>query len=197
MGSSRNTHIAGLNFRRHFVLLACALAVIVILSELDVFGSSSLLPNAVIDGALYAIALTGALDAPATLAHKSLFIVLAALLDVGALYVGIFSLGLLSTVPLGMSMRVYLAFGTCSMAGAICYGLLIHFFWMPALTPRPIARISLGCLIATLLAVQLERLIGVTEFWALAAVWWCAFSGGLWTFGQAFARTAGASRRID
>jgi hypothetical protein len=87
-----------------------------------------------------------------------------------------------------MSVRAYLAFGTCSMAGAICYGLLIHFFWMPALTPRPIARISLGCLIATLLAVQLERLIGVTEFWALAAVWWCAFSGGLWTFGRVFAR---------
>jgi hypothetical protein len=177
---------AHLNFRRHFVLLACALAVIVILAQLDIFGASSLLPNAAIYGALHATALSGALDLPATLARKSLFILLAAALDVAALYIGIFGLALFSTVPLGLNVRAYLALGVCSMAGAICYGLLIRFFWLPDLTPRPIARISLGCLITTLLALLLENLSGLVSLWALAAVWWCAFSSGLWIFGRTY-----------
>jgi hypothetical protein len=162
------------------VLLASALAVIVILAQLNIFGTSALLPNAAIYGALYAIAFTGALDAAATLRRQSLFIVLAAALTVAALYVGIWSLGWLSAAPIGMNLRAYLAFGICSLAGAICYGLLIRFFWLPVLTPRPILRMSMGCLIATLLALRLEHAIGVTAFWALAAVWWCAFSSGLW-----------------
>jgi len=176
--------VAHLNFRRHFVLLACAFAVIVILAQLNPFGSSSLLPSAAIYGALHAIALSGALDFGATLARKSLFILLAAALDVAALYIGIFSLGLFSTLPLGLNVRVCLALGVCSMAGAICYGLLIRFFWLPELTPRPIARIALGCLMATLLALLLENLSGLTSLWGLAAVWWCAFSSGLWVFGR-------------
>lgn len=166
------------------MLLACALAVIAILELLDPFGTSSLLPNAAIDGALYAIALTGALDAPATLVRKCLFIVLAAVMDTAALYVGILSLAVLSTVPLGMTLRAYFAFGTCSTVGAICYGTLIRIFWLPSLTPRPIACIALACLIATSLASLLEHSIGVTAFWVLAAVWWCAFSGGLWVLQQ-------------
>jgi hypothetical protein len=161
-------------------LLGCALAVIIILAQADTFGSSALLPNAAIYGALYAIAFTGALDVAATLQRQSLFVLLAAALTVAALYVGIWSLGWLSTAPIGMNLRAYLAFGICSLVGAICYGLLIRFFWLPALTPRPILRISIGCLIASLLALRLEHVIGVTPFWALAAVWWCAFSIGLW-----------------
>jgi hypothetical protein len=174
--------IARINFRRHFLLLACALVVIAILAKLDVFGSSSLLPNAAIYGALHAMAFTGALDIAATIARKSLFIVSAAALDVAALYIGIVSLSLLSTAPLGIGARAYAAFGISAMAGAICYGLLIHYFWLPDLTPRPIVRISLGCLIATLAALLLESLSGASGLWALAAVWWCAFSGGLWIF---------------
>jgi hypothetical protein len=176
---------ARLNFRRHYVLLGCALAVIVILAQLDIFGASSLLPNAAIYGALHAIALTGALDVAATLARKSLFIVLAAALDVAALYIGIFTLDLLSAAPVGIAARAYLAFGICSMCGAICYGLLIRYFWLPELTPRPIARIALGCVVASFLALLLEQSIGFTGLWALAAVWWCAFSVGLWVFWRA------------
>jgi hypothetical protein len=179
--------IARLNFRRHFVLLACAFAVIVILAQLDFFGTAALLPDAAIYGALHAIAFTGALDVPATLSRKSLFIASAAVLDVAALYIGILSLGLLSATPLGIAMRAYFALGISAMAGAICYGLLIRYFWLRELTPRPIAQISLGCLGATLLALLLQQLIGVTGLWALAAAWWCAFSCGLWIFGRAHA----------
>jgi hypothetical protein len=185
--------IARLNFRRHFALLACALAVIVIVAQLDFFGTAALLPDAAIYGALHAIALTGALDVPATLSRKSLFILLAAALDVAALYVGILSLGLLSSTPLGMAVRAYFAFGLSAMAGAMCYGLLIRSFWLRELSPRPIAQISLGCLIATLLALVVEQAIGVTGLWALAAVWWCAFSGGLWIFGRSHALRAHAN----
>jgi hypothetical protein len=176
---------ARLNFPRHFGLLGCALAVIIILAQLNLFGSSSLLPNAAVYGALHAIALTGALDVAATAARKSLFILLAAALDVAALYIGIFSLALLSAVPVGIGVRAYLAFGICSTCGAICYGLLIRHFWLPGLSPRPIARIALGCLGAIVLALLLERSVGFTGLWALAAVWWCAFSSGLWLFSRA------------
>jgi hypothetical protein len=176
--------VAHLNFRRHFVLLACALAVVVILAQFDIFGESSLLPDAAIYGALHALALSGALYSSATLARKSLFILLAAALDVAVLYIGILGAALLSTVPVGLNVRAYLAVGLCSMAGAICYGLLIRRFWLPELSPRPIVRIALGCLIATLLALLLENLSGLINLSALAAVWWCVFSSGLWVFGR-------------
>jgi hypothetical protein len=179
--------LARLNFRRHFTLLACALAVVIILAQLDLFGTAALLPDAAIYGALHAVALTGALDVPATLSRKSAFILSAAVLDVAALYMGILSLGLLSSTPLGMTLRAYFAFGISATGGAMCYGLLIRYFWLRDLTPRPIAQISLGCLFATLLALVVEQLIGVTGLWALAAVWWCAFSSGLWIFGRAHA----------
>jgi hypothetical protein len=184
--------IARLNFRRHFVLLACALAVIVIVAQLDVFGTAALLPDAAIYGALYAIAFAGALDMPATLARKGAFILSAAVLDVATLYLGIVSLGLLGSTPLGIALRAYMAFGISSMAGAICYGLLIRFFWLRDLSPRPIAQISLGCLVATLSALVLQQAIGVTGLWAVAAVWWCAFSIGLWIFGRAHSLRAHA-----
>jgi hypothetical protein len=184
--------IARLNFRRHFALLACALAVIIILAQLDLFGTSSLLPDAAIYGAMHAIAFTGALEVRATLSRKSLFIVSAAVLDVAALYIGIFSLGLLSGTPIGVTLRAYLAFGISSAAGAICYGLLIHFVWLPELTSRPVVQIACGCLVATLLAVVAEHLIGVTGLWALAAIWWCAFSMGLWLFARSHALRAHA-----
>ncbi len=173
---------ARLNFRRHFGLLGCALAVIVILAQLNFFGVSSLLPNAAIYGALHAIALTGALDMAAPLARKCIFILLAAALDVAALYVGIASLSLLGSAPIGIGARAYLAFGICSMIGAICYGLLIRRFWLPDLTSRPVVQIAMGCLVAGILALLLEQASGWTALWALAAVWWCAFSGGLWVF---------------
>jgi hypothetical protein len=186
---------ARLNFRRHFVLLGCAFAVIVILGRLDIFGSSALLPSTAIYGALHAIALTGALDVTATLRRKSLFILLAAALDVAALYVGIFSLGLLGAAPIGMGARAYLAFGICSISGAICYGLLIRRFWLPSLTPRPIARISLGCLVASLLALLLEQSSGMSALWGLAAAWWLAFSSGLWIFARAVSITIPAGQQ--
>ncbi len=155
---------------------------IVILAQLNVFGASSLLPNAAIYGALHAIALTGALDLAAPLARKCIFILLAAALDVAALYVGILSLSLLRTVPIGICVRSYLAFGICSMTGAICYGLLIRRFWLPDLTSRPIVQIAMGCLVAGVLALLLVQASGWTALWALTAVWWCALSGGIWVF---------------
>jgi hypothetical protein len=178
---------ARFNYRRHFVLLACAVAVIVTMAQLDIFGTASLLPNAAIYGALHAAALTGALNRAAPLRRKSLFILAAAVLDVAALYAGILGLALLSAAALHLSVRAYIAFGVCSMAGAILYGFLIRFFWLPELTPRPILQISSGCLLATMLVLLIENLSGGSSLWVLAAAWWCAFSGGLWIVGRAHA----------
>jgi hypothetical protein len=175
---------APLNYRRHFVLLACAIVVIAIMAKLEIFGAASLLPNAAIYGALHAAALCGALTAAAPLARKSLFMLAAAALDVAALYAGLFGLALLSAAPLPLRARAFLALGVCSMVGAILYGLLIRFFWVPELSPRPIMQISIGCLIATMLTMLVENLTGLSSLWALAAVWWCAFSGGLCLTGR-------------
>ena len=183
---------AVVNFRRHFLLLACAIVVIAIMAQLDLFGAASLLPNAAIYGALHAAALAGALNSAAPLARKSLFILLTAVLNVAALYAGLFGLALLSATALRLSLRAYIALGVCSMLGAIGYGLLIRTFWLPELTPRPIVQISIGCLMAAMLALVLENLSGLSALWALAAVWWCAFSAGLWIVGRAHALRSNA-----
>lgn len=166
------------------MLLACAVAVIVTMAQLDIFGTASLLPNAAIYGALHAAALTGALNRAAPLRRKSLFILAAAVLDVAALYAGILGLALLSAAALRLSVRAYVAFGVCSMVGSILYGFLIRIFWLPELTPRPILQISIGCLLATMSALSIENLSGRSSLWVLAAAWWCAFSAGLWLVGR-------------
>jgi hypothetical protein len=178
---------ARFNYRRHFALLGCAIVVIVVMAQLDIFGTASLVPNAAIYGALHAAALTGALNSAAPLARKSLFILSAALLDVAALYAGIFGLGLLSATALRLSARAYIAFGVCSIVGAILYGLLIRLFWLPELTPRPIMHMAIGCLMITMLTLLVENLSGRSSLWALAAAWWCAFSAGLWIIGRTHA----------
>jgi hypothetical protein len=183
---------ARFNYHRHFALLACAIVVIVVMAQLDIFGTASLLPNAAIYGALHAAALTGALNSAAPLARKSLFILSAAILDVAALYVGIFGLGLLSATALRLSARAYIAFGVCSVVGAILYGLLIRIFWLPEVTPRRILQMSIGCLMITVLTLLIENLSGWSSLWALAAAWWCAFSAGLWIIGRTHAPRSGA-----
>jgi hypothetical protein len=166
------------------VLLGCAIAAIATMAHLDPFGTASLLPNAAIYGALHAVALTGALSAAEPWARRITFILAAAAVDAAVLYAGIFGLGLLGAAALPLSVRAYIALGVCSLLGAILYGLLIRFFWLPRLTPRPIMQISIGCLMATMLALLAENLTGMSSLWALAAAWWCAFSAGLWIIGR-------------
>ncbi len=176
--------LARFNYRRHFLLLACAIVMIAIMAQVDVFGTASLLPNAAIYGALHAAALSAALNSAAPLARKSLFMLAAAGLDVAALYAGILGLALLSAVPLRLGVRACIALGLCSMVGAILYGLLIRVFWLPELSPRPIMQISIGCLVATILTLLIENLTGLSSLWAVAAAWWLAFSAGLWISGR-------------
>jgi hypothetical protein len=166
------------------VLLGCAIAVIAIMARLDPFGTSSLLPNAAIYGALHAAALTGAWNASAPWARRTSFILVAAALNVAVLYAGIFGLALLSAAALPLVARAYIALGVCSLLGAILYGLLIRLLWLPGLAPRPIMQISIGCLVVTMLSLLAENLTGLSGLWALAAAWWCAFSFGLWIIGR-------------
>jgi hypothetical protein len=171
---------ADFDYRRHFLLLACAIVSSALLAQWDPFGAASLLPNAAIYGALHAAALSGALQTRAPWARKGSFILAAAGLAVAALYAGLFGLALLSGAPLRLSVRAAFALCICSLVGAIFYGWLIRVFWLPGLSPRPIMQISIACLTATLLALLIEDLTGLSAPWVLAAAWWCAFSGGLW-----------------
>jgi hypothetical protein len=168
---------APLRFSRHFLLLAAAVIVIVALNAANPF-SEPFLPSFALYGALHAAALAVAIQASHSLPRKGLFIVLAAALNVAVLYAGIFSLEVLGKAF--ASLRLYIALSVCAMFGAMAYGLLIRAFWYPALRPRAIAQIAFGCAFATAGALGIENLAIPIGTWSLAAVWWFAFSLGLW-----------------
>jgi hypothetical protein len=168
---------APLKFSRHFLLLAAAVIVIVALNALHPF-SEPFLPSFAIYGALHAAAVAVAIQTPHSLPRKGLFIVLAAALNVAVLYAGIISLEGLGKAF--APLRLHIALSVCSLFGAIAYGLLIRACWWPTLRPRAIAQIAFGCLLATAGALWIENLAVTVGTWSLAAVWWFAFSLGLW-----------------
>jgi hypothetical protein len=168
---------APLKFSRHFLLLAAAVMVIVALNAANPF-SEPFLPSFAVYGALHAAALVVAVPAPHSLPRKALFIALAAALNVAVLYAGIFSLEALGRAF--AALRLYIALIVCALFGAIAYGFLIRACWYPTLRPRAIAQIAFGCALATAGAWCIENLAGTLGKWSLAAVWWFAFSLGLW-----------------
>jgi hypothetical protein len=94
------------------------------------------------------------------------------------LYVGIFSLEALGGAL--AALRLYITLSVCALFGAMAYGLLIRAFWHPTLRPRAIAQIAFGCALAAAGALCIENLAGGAANWSLVAIWWFAFSLGLW-----------------
>lgn len=169
---------APLNFRRHFLWLGGALALIALVELADLV-REPLLPSFALYGALHAITLVLALPAGSrNTLNKLLFIGGAAALNVAVLYAGILSLQGLREVL--AELRLYLVLSVCALFGAIAYGFWVRLFWWPALRPRAIAQTALGCLAAVALSLALERLTRPFGNWWLVAVWWLAFSAGLW-----------------
>jgi hypothetical protein len=166
------------NYARHFSVLGAATVVLFLLGHWDLL-SDSLLASFAINGALHALSLTLALRSPQNNLRKLLFIAIASALSVFTMYVGIVGLVLLAVVP--GNERLYLVLGLCSLSGAITYGSLIRMFWIPKFSPRRILGMSFLCVLATSLAFFARFYSGLGGWW-LAAVWWFAFSGGLWFF---------------
>jgi hypothetical protein len=142
--------------------------------------SDSLLASFAINGALHALSLTLALRSPQSNLRKFAFIAIAAALSIFTMYVGIVGLVLFAVVP--GNERLYLVLGLCSLCGAITYGSLIRIFWIRKFSPRRILAMSLLCVLATSLAFFARLYSEALGGWWLAAVWWFAFSGGLWFF---------------
>ena len=167
------------HYPRHFGLLGAATVVLFLLSHWDLL-SDSLLASFAINGALHALSLSLALRAPQKNLHKATFIAIAAALSVFTMYVGIIGLVLFAAVP--GNGRLYMVLGLCSLSGAITYGSLIRIFWIRKFSPRLILGLAFLCLLATSLAFFARAYFPALGGWWLTAVWWFAFSGGLWFF---------------
>jgi hypothetical protein len=166
-------------YSRHFSVLAAATALLFLLGHWNLL-NDSLLVTFALNGALHAAALVLALRAPQSLARKSVFVAIAAVLSVLTLYVGIIGLVLFAVLP--GNERLYVVLGVCSLSGAITYGSLIRLFWMRKFSSRLILALSIVCLLATSLAFLARTYADSLGGWWLAAAWWFAFSGGLWFF---------------
>jgi hypothetical protein len=164
-------------YPRHFSVLAAATVILFLLGHWSLL-NDSLIVTFALNGALHAAALVLALRAPQTLARKSAFVAIAAVLSVLTLYVGIIGLVLFAVLP--GNERLYVVLGVCSLTGAITYGSLIRMFWMRSFSPRLILAMSILCVLATSVAFFAKTFADFLGGWWLAAVWWFAFSGGLW-----------------
>ena len=164
-------------YGRHFSLLAVAALILLLLSRGAHF-SEPFLPTFAITGALHASALVFSLRARDVLWRKGVFIALAAGFSVFALYVGILALELFAVLP--SYERLYLALGLCALSGAITYGGLVRLFFMPKLSSRAILAIAFFSVFAVFVGFFARSHFPFLGDWWLAAVWWSAFSGGLW-----------------
>jgi hypothetical protein len=166
-------------YARHFGLLAAATVVLFLLQHWDLL-SDSLLASFAINGALHALSLCLALPSAHSKLRKLAFIAIAATFSVFTMYVGIIGLVLFAVVP--GNERLYMVLGLCSLTGAITYGALIRFFWVRKFSTRSILGMAFLCLLATSLAFFVRAHFQALGGWWLTAVWWFAFSGGLWFF---------------
>jgi hypothetical protein len=140
-----------------------------------------LLASFAINGALHACSIIGSLrTSSASVARKAGFIAIAVALSILTLYVGVISLVLFAVLP--GNERLYVVLGVCSLSGAITYGSLIRMFWIRTLSSKLILAMAVLCLLATSLAFFARAYWQFLGAWWLAAVWWFAFSAGLWYF---------------
>jgi hypothetical protein len=165
------------NYRRHFILLAGAIAALAALNQFDLYGNAFF--AFAINGALHAGVLIASLRASDTVLRKCLFVAIASVLSILSLYVGIIALVLLAVLPDNTRLPAVLAI--CSAAGAITYGSLIRIFWIRKLTSRHVLAIAMVCVLAVLPAyfAKLNFQLGL---WWLVPAWWLAFSCSLWLF---------------
>jgi hypothetical protein len=171
--------VGRINYARHFGALGAATVLLILLDHWDLLGDS-LLASFAINGALHALSISITLRSRESILRKLMFIAVAAALSVFTMYVGIIGLVLLAVVP--GNERLYMVLGLCSLTGAITYGSLMKIFWIRKLSPRRILAIACLCLPATSLAFFVKAHFQALGGWWLTAVWWFAFSGGLWFF---------------
>lgn len=166
-----------MNFKIHAVALAVAFAALLGYGRLP-GGQELVLGNFALYGALHALCVSVALGPGPSLIRRALFILLAAVADVGVMYLGIFAVG--SFAYLLAAGALYAALGLCALAGALVYGLLLRGLLLPSLRPRRIVQIAAGCVAASVLVQAAGRLHDAGQVVWMVGAWWLAFSSGLW-----------------
>jgi hypothetical protein len=163
-------------YPRHFLMLICLSVMVATMSRAHL--SSDLNASFALYGALHASALALTLRARPPIWRKCLFVVIAAGLCLITLRVGLFGRHLTATLP--GNLGLYTALGFSAVTGALIYAISIRLLGISALTLGSLAAISLGCMLATFVALFTGSHFHILGPWWLAVLWWYAFSGGLW-----------------
>ena len=157
-------------YARHFSWLGIGVVILFALSRSNFF-AEPFLPTFAINGALHAAALAFNARQGRSLLHKLLFIGIATVLSVAALYVGMAGTQIFASLPAGM--RSYEILISCAIFGA-------RTFWLAAVPPRVIIGVAVLCAVAVSVALFARRFFFGLDAWWLTAAWWFAMSGGIW-----------------
>lgn len=171
-------------YPRHFLLLACFSILLAVMTRLSL--TDNLAVSFVLYGALHASALVLSLRAPQPIGRSCLFVVVAAGLCVITLRVGMVGRHLFGALP--GNLGPYTALGVASATGALTYGMLIRLYGIFPMTRVSLSAISLGCVLATFLALFSAGPLHFPAPWWLTVLWWHAYSGGLWYVDQQHGR---------
>jgi hypothetical protein len=167
-------------------LLACFSILSAVMTRLSL--SNDLSVSFALYGALHASALVLTLRAPQPMVRNCLFVVTAAGLCVITLRVGMVGRHLFGALP--GNLGPYTALGLATVTGALTYGILIRLCAIFPMTLVSLGVISVGCMMATFLALFSASPLHFPGPWWLAVLWWHAFSGGLWYVDQRHSRAA-------
>jgi hypothetical protein len=160
----------------HFLLLACFGVLLIAMTRLPF--ATDLSVSFALYGALHASALVFALRTHHSIWRICIFIGAAAGLSAMTLHVGIAAAHWLGTG--GGNVALYAALGLSAVTGAATYGVLIRLCGVYELSARALVVICLNCMLAAYVATFTLAHFHFLGRWWLAALWWYAFSGGLW-----------------
>jgi hypothetical protein len=164
------------HYPRHFLLLTCFSILLAVVTLIRLLSDLSV--SFALYGTLHASALVLTVRAPIPIRRQCLFVAMAAGLSVVSLHVGIACMRWLGTLPGNAGLHT--ALGLSAVSGALTYGISIRLFRIFKLTSRALALISVGCMLATYIALVILAHSPSLGRWWLVVLWWYAFSGGLW-----------------
>jgi hypothetical protein len=168
-----------LYYAPHFILLACVAAV---LAATNRWNSA---PGAVasfgVYGALHSSMIAVTLRTSQPLWRRLLFVAIASSLSMLSVTLSYFASRLIGRLPgmAGPALLLTLSSGL----GAASYTILVQRYFAADLARHALVSITLGCVLATLAVFLSGIYLQGGGLW-FAAVWWFAFSTGLWYYDQ-------------
>ncbi|MDP8983876.1 MAG: hypothetical protein M3N97_02340 [Pseudomonadota bacterium] len=171
---ARGEAVGILLYARHFILLACVVAVLAATNRSRTLGA---IASFGIYGALHSSMVAVTLSAPQPLWRKLLFVAIGSCLSMLSVAVSFYASRLIGR-PAGMAGSALLL-AVSSGLGAASYTVLVQRYFAARLARRALLRITLGCVAATLAVLASGIYMRGGGLW-FAAPWWLSFSAGLW-----------------